>query len=321
MIRRRIRDPHLVFEMTTVGQESKTDVAIAYIEDRIKPETLDIVKKNLNSINVDALTLGDQSLIEAINKKTWYNPMPKVRYSERADVTASHLCEGKIVLLVDNNPSAMLLPTSIFDFLQDVDDYYSPILTGNYLRLIRNIILIVTLFLSPLYLLLVDYGDSLPKALQFLLPQESFGVPLIVQFIILELAIDGLRIASLNTPSSLGMSLSVVGALILGESAISTGWFIPQTILYMALIGLSSFTQKSLELGYSIKFFRIFLLLATYFFKLYGLIIGTILCFILTACTKTFTGEPYLYPLIPFNGHELLRVLFRVSIKNNGDNN
>lgn len=250
LIRRRIRDPHLTFEMTSVGKESKTDVAIAYIDNRVNKRILDIVKKNLSEIEVDSLTLGDQSLIETINKRTWYNPMPIVRYSERADVTASHLTEGKIALLVDNNPSAMLLPTSIFDFLQDVDDYYSPILTGNYIRLIRNLILLVTLFLPPLYLLLVKYASILPEYLNFLLPSEAYYVPLVLQFILLELALDGLRIASLNTPSTLGMALSVVGALVLGESAISTGWFIPQAILYMAIVGLASYTQKSLELSY-----------------------------------------------------------------------
>ena len=110
--------------MVSVGRESKTDVAIAFIEDRVTKEALETVKKQLAEIEVDALTLGDQSLVECINKRSWYNPFPKVRYTERPDVTAAHILEGKIALLVDNNPSAMLLPTSIFDFLEDVDDYF-----------------------------------------------------------------------------------------------------------------------------------------------------------------------------------------------------
>lgn len=315
LIRRRIRDPKLRFEMVSVGRESKTDVAIAFIEDRTKPEALETVKKQLAEIEVDALTLGDQSLIECISKKTWYNPLPKVRYTERPDVTAAHILEGKIALLVDNNPSAMLLPTSVFDLLEDVDDYYSPILTGNYLRFLRNAILLMTLFITPIYLLITEYPDTLPEYHRFLLPTDPYHIPIFWQFLLLEFAIDGLRLASLNTPNSLGMSLSVVGALILGDFTIKTGWFLPQTILYMAIVALATFTQQSVELGFAIKFFRILLLILTSLLGLKGLIGGFILGIILLATTRTFTGEPYLYPLIPFNGRALMHLLFRTSIK------
>lgn len=301
--------------MVSVGRESKTDVAIAFIEDRTKPEALETVKKQLAEIEVDALTLGDQSLIECISKKTWYNPLPKVRYTERPDVTAAHILEGKIALLVDNNPSAMLLPTSVFDFLEDVDDYYSPILTGNYLRFLRNAILLMTLFITPIYLLITEYPDTLPEYHRFLLPTDPYHIPIFWQFLLLEFAIDGLRLASLNTPNSLGMSLSVVGALILGDFTIKTGWFLPQTILYMAIVALATFTQQSVELGFAIKFFRILLLILTSLLGLKGLIGGFILGIILLATTRTFTGEPYLYPLIPFNGRALMHLLFRTSIK------
>lgn len=315
LIRRRIRDPKLRFEMVSVGRESKTDVAIAFIEDRTKPEALETVKKQLAEIEVDALTLGDQSLIECISKKTWYNPLPKVRYTERPDVTAAHILEGKIAILVDNNPSAMLLPTSVFDFLEDVDDYYSPILTGNYLRFLRNAILLMTLFITPIYLLITEYPDTLPEYHRFLLPTDPYHIPIFWQFLLLEFAIDGLRLASLNTPNSLGMSLSVVGALILGDFTIKTGWFLPQTILYMAIVALATFTQQSVELGFAIKFFRILLLILTSILGLKGLIGGFIVGIILLATTRTFTGEPYLYPLIPFNGRALMHLLFRTSIK------
>ena len=315
LIRRSIREPKLRFEMVSVGRESKTDVAIAFIEDRTKPEALETVKKQLAEIEVDALTLGDQSLIECISKKTWYNPLPKVRYTERPDVTAAHILEGKIALLVDNNPSAMLLPTSVFDFLEDVDDYYSPILTGNYLRFLRNAILLMTLFITPIYLLITEYPDTLPEYHRFLLPTDPYHIPIFWQFLLLEFAIDGLRLASLNTPNSLGMSLSVVGALILGDFTIKTGWFLPQTILYMAIVALATFTQQSVELGFAIKFFRILLLILTSLLGLKGLIGGFILGIILLATTRTFTGEPYLYPLIPFNGRALMHLLFRTSIK------
>ena len=134
------------------------------------------------------------------------------------------------------------------------------------------------------------------------------------QFLILELAIDALRTASLNTPSALSMSLSVVGAIILGEYAVSSGWFIPQCVFYMAVVALASYTETNIEIGYAVKFFRIFLLICTAIFDFPGFIIALIICFLIVLNTKTLTGSPYLYPLIPLNWGELCHALFRVDI-------
>ena len=317
LIRRRIRDTNLTFEMTTIGSSSKTDVAIGYMSNLVNKKALDTLKKRLNSLKVDALTMGDESLVESLNSNNWFNPFPKVRYTERPDVTAAHILEGKIIILVDNNPTAILVPTCIFDFFENIEDYYFPILTGNYLRIIRNFIFLAQIFITPCYLLLVQYQNLIPTSLKFLLPSTSYTVPLILQFLLLELAIDGLKLASLNTPSSLGMSLSVIGALLLGEYTVNTGWLIPETILYMAIVALASFTQPSIELSYAIKFLRIMILILTGLFGIWGFIIGIILSIIIIASTKTLTGESYLYPLIPFNGSALRKLLFRSKIKSN----
>ena len=165
------------------------------------------------------------------------------------------------------------------------------------------------------YLLITEYPETLPEHLKFLIPTDPYYIPIFWQFLLLEFAIDGLRLASLNTPNSLGMSLSVVGALILGDFSIKTGWFLPQTILYMAIVSLATFTQQSVELGFAIKFFRMLLLILTSFWGLKGFGGGLIIGFIMLASTRTFTGEPYLYPLIPFNGRALMHLLFRTSIK------
>ena len=168
-------------------------------------------------------------------KRFDFDPFPKVRYSQRPDVIAAHVTEGKIAIIVDNSPTVMLLPVGIFDFLQDIDDYYFPQVTGNYFRLLRTMNFIVILFLVPVYLLIIEYKEFTPEILKFFVPEEDFAVPILFQFILLEIAIDALKLASLNTPDSLGMSLSVIGALILGEFSVSSGWFIPQTILCMAV--------------------------------------------------------------------------------------
>ncbi|MGL5148983.1 MAG: spore germination protein [Clostridium sp.] len=314
LIRRRIRDPKLIFEMINIGKDSKTDVSICYVDNKVKKEILAKVKQQLQSINVTALTLGSQSIIDCIYKTQWYNPFPKVRYTERPDVAASHIMEGKIAIVVDNNPSVILLPTNIFDFLQDVDDFYSPVITGNYNRFIRNLILLATVFLTPIYLYMVKNPGDLPSWLADIIGKSDYTVPLLIQFLVLEVAIDALKLASLNTPGALGMSLSVVGALILGESAVSTGWFIPEAVLYMAVVALGSFCQPSIELSYSLKFIRIFMLILVNFLGKWGLILGITLPLILLVSTKTITGEPYLYPLYPFNWKDLKTLLFRTSI-------
>lgn len=315
LIRRRIRDPHLVFDMHTVGAMSRTDVVIGYIDNQVNKEALYKVKEAVKTLDVQALTMGDQSLVESIHSYSSFNPFPKARYTERPDVAAAHLMEGKVVVLVDNTPTALILPTNIFDFMQSIDDYYLPVITGNYLRFIRYFVFVTNLLISPLFVLFTDNPQwILGTGMQFLLPDKSYAIPVFLQFIILEIALDGLNLASLNTPNSLGTSLSIIGGLILSDFAIDTGWFIPHTILYTAVIALSSFTQTSIELTYAFKFSRLFLLIVTGLWGTVGFILGIIIVFLVIVTTKTFTNQPYLYPLIPFNGKALFHLLFRTRI-------
>ncbi|WP_373601237.1 spore germination protein [Paraclostridium bifermentans] len=314
LVRRRVKDPNLIFEMFTVGERSKTDVVIGYIDGLADKKTLQKLKKHIDEIKVKSLVMSEQSIVEALLQSRWYNPFPKARYTERPDVAAAHILEGKILLIIDNSPNAIILPTTIFDFLQDVDDFYQPVIIGNYLRLIRNFTLLATLILTPLYTLAVEYAYALPPWLAFIIPKDPYDVPIFLQFLILEFSIDALQLASLNTPGSLGMSLSVVGALILGDFAVQTGWFIPHTILYMAIVALGSFSQPSVDLGYSIKIIRILLLVLTALFDVWGFVAGLIIMLILLATNKTITGKSYLYPLIPFEYSALRRLIFRVQL-------
>ena len=315
LIRRRIRDPHLIFDMNSIGSMSKTDVVIAYMDNKVDKNSLFKIKESLKKLDVSALTMGDQSLVESIHSYSSFNPFPKARYTERPDVTAAHIMEGKVAILVDNTPTALILPTNIFDFMQSVDDYYMPVITGNYLRMIRYLVFITNLLISPLFVLITDNPRWVTDgAMQFLLPNQPYVIPIFLQFIILEIALDGLNLAALNTPSSLGTSLSIIGGLILSDFAIDTGWFIPHTILYMAVIALSSFTQTSIELTYAFKFSRLLLLVLTGFFGALGFIVALIIIFIIIFRTKTFTGQPYLYPLIPFDRQALWHLLFRTRI-------
>ena len=312
VLRRRLRMPTLHIEKTTVGRLSQTDVALCYDAALADPAYVANVKAKLDAIEVDALPLGQESLAECLIQRKWYNPFPKFRYTERPDTAAATLLEGNVLILVDNSPQVMLLPTSIFDFTEESDDYYFPPLTGTYLRFVRTAIFFVTLFFTPLWYLLVTHPAWIPSWLSFIQVAEEPQLPLFIQLMITELMIDALRLASLNTPSTLGNSLSVVAGLILGDYAVEVGWFVPEVILYMALVAISNFTQPSFELGYAFKFMRMLLLVAIALADVIGFVLGVALILVLVACNKSVDGSrSYLYPLIPFNAKALKRHLFR----------
>ena len=315
LIRRRIRDNNLIIKYFPMGEVSKTDIAVAYMKDKVKKELARKVESLIQKAQTDYITVGDQSVLEKLMKEmgaySRFNPFPKVKYSQRPDVIAAHITEGKIAIIVDNSPTVMLLPVGVFDFLQDVDDYYFPQMTGNYFRLLRTLNFLVILFLTPIYILIIQYKEMTPEILEFFVPKENFAVPILIQFILLELAIDGLKLASLNTPSSLGMSLSVIGALILGEFSINSGWFIPQTILCMAVVALASFTQPSIELSYGIKFSRLLMIIGAGAYGLVGFAVCLAIALFVLSSTKTLSGDSYLYPLIPFRWEVLKKLLFR----------
>ena len=261
-----------------------------------------------------------ESLAECLIHTRWYNPFPKIRTTERPDVAAAQLLEGSVLILIDNSPEVMVLPTSIFDFMQESNDFYFPPLTGTYIRVVRHVVFFLTLVITPLWYLCLLYPTLLPPWLHFALPADRGQLPIIVQLLLVEFLIDALRLASLNTPSMLNNSLSVVGGLILGDFAVDIGWLIPEVILYMAFVAIANFTQRSYELGYAIKFLRIMLLVLTAIFRIWGFAAGILITVVLLVSNSTVNGKRhYLYPLIPFSPRALKTLFFRVR-KNSGEN-
>ena len=312
LIRRRIRDTNLTVKAYSVGTQSHTDVAVIYMENKVDKKLLANLDKRLKSIDVPSLTMNQQSLVEALYKNLWYNPFPKVKHTERPDTTASAILDGNIVILVDNAPSALLLPTSIFDVLEEADDYYFPPVTGTYLKLARYFITIVTVLITPLWLLALQNPDYCPEFFRFVLLDEPQNIPVFWQLILMEVGIDGLRLAALNTPNSLTTPLSIIGAIALSEFAVESGWVSMEAILYMALVTVANFTQPNFELGYSFKFCRVLLLVLTYIFNVWGFIIAFIINLVLLCTNRTLSSKSYLYPLVPFNGKEFLRKILRI---------
>ena len=316
LIRRRIRDPKLVMSIQSAGESSHTDIVVCYMEDRADLELVGRIKERISHIQVQGLTMSQESLAEALISTKWHNPFPKTRYTERPDTASAALLEGRIVVLVDNSPSAMILPSGIFDFFREADDYYFPPITGTYLRITRIVIFLLTLFLTPLWLLLVEHPQWIPPWLAFIGVSEPNGVPILAQLLVLEFAVDGLRMASTNTPSIMSNSLSIIGALLLGDFAVQSGWFVPETILYAAFTAIANYAQPSLELGFAFKFARLGLLILTSCFGLWGFLGGTVLFLIILCSTRTLSGKSYLYPLIPFNARDFKRVFVRRKLEN-----
>lgn len=313
LIRRRIRDRNFTTTALSAGSSSQTDVVICYMDNKVDKTLLNTLKQKIQNLNIESLSMNQQSLIEALYPKKWYNPFPKVKYTERPDVAAAVCQKGNIIILVDNSPSALLLPTSIFDVLEEADDYYFPPITGSYIRIARYLITIISVLLTPLWLLAVQNPDIVPDALKFIIPQgESPNIPIFLQLLIIEVGIDGLRLAALNTPNSLSASLSIIGAIAFSEFAIDSGWFTMEVILYMAFVTIANYSQPSYELGYSLKFLRIILLILTRIFNIWGFIAGIVLNIVLLFTNKTLSGKSYMYPLFPLHPKKLANKLIRI---------
>ncbi len=312
LLRRRIRDPQLTLEGHKVSDCSRADVVLCYLENKVDRKLLDEVRQKLAKIDVRSVSMSQESIAEAMmEKKQWWTPFPKVRYTERPDAATACVMEGNIVVLVDNSPAAMILPTHFFDFVQEANDYYFPPLIGTYLRVLRIVVFLLTMFITPVWYLLVKDPARTQAGLEFLAIESDYSVPLLVQLLLAEFIVDLLKLASLNTPAVFSNSFSMLGALVLGDFAVQAHWLVPEVLAYMAFVAISNFAQPSYELGYAFKLLRIVLLLFVGALDWVGLALGCIGIIALLAATKPIVGEGYLYPLCPLNKKALFALFVR----------
>ena len=315
LLRRRIRDSRLTLERVQLDNRSHTDVVLCYMDGEADPALLAEIREKLENMQVGSIAMSQESVAEALSPRQFWNPFPKVRYTERPDVATACIMEGDVVVMVDNSPSALLLPTTLLRFTEEINDYYFPPLIGSYLQIVRMAVLLLTLFVTPVWYLLVKNPDTLHENLHFLLIQDEYYVPLILQLLLVELIIDVLKLASLNTPDVLSNSFSMIGALILGDFAVQARWLVPEVLVYMAFVAIANYAQHSYEMGYATKLCRMLLLLLVWLFDLWGLLAGVAAVLVMMAVTKPLVGKGYLYPLIPFDGKKLKRLLHRVPIR------
>lgn len=315
LIRRRIRDPALTMRLYQIGRRSKTDVVVCFLEGTVNKKHLRALEEKLNAVRVDALTLGQESLRESLLPKQIWNPFPRFRYTERPDTAAACIYDGNVIVLVDGTPSAMIVPTGIFDFIQDINDYYFSPFIGTFFKVVRGFMFLLSLLFVPTWYVLSLHHTLLPERLWFVFVNHPNGVSIFFQLIVSEFMIDMLRLASLNTPNVLSNSFAVIGALVLGEFGVSSGLFVHEVVLFMAFTSISNFVLPSYELGLSVKYCRMGLLTLTSLFDFWGFFAGLLLILLLLCTTRTLEGYTYLYPLIPFDKDALISALFRRRIR------
>jgi len=309
LVRRRLRDPKLRYELMRVGTRTKTDVCIAYIADIVDPELLKSVKEKISAIHIDGIPLADKQLEEATIKRGW-NPFPLVRYSERPDTVASHLLEGAVAIFVDTSPSVMTLPTTYADLMQHAEENRQTPFVGTYLRWVRFLGIFMSLFLLPFWLLFVMHPEYKPDFLAFLGPKEMSILPLPLQFILVEIGVDLLRMASVHTPTSLATAMSLVAAILIGDVAVQTGVLVNEVILYMSIAAVGMFATPSYELGLANRMIRLFLIITVSIFGLPGLVLPITLIFIALAMERSM-NRPYLWPFLPFDLKACMNILIR----------
>lgn len=312
LTRRRIRDRSLRMEYMQVGRRSKTDLVVCYLEDIADEELVKKIKSSLEKIDTDGIPMAEKTIEEFISGNHW-NPYPTVRYTERPDTAAAHLYEGHIIIIVDGSPSVIITPTTFWHHLQHAEEYRNKPVVGAYLRLVRFIAVWASIFILPLWYLFAVHPNLLPEQLSFIGPNEDGRIPLYLQFLIIEIGIDMLRMAAIHTPNSLATALGLVAALMIGQVAVEVGLFSNEVILYLSIAAIGMFATPSYEMSLANRITRLILLTLTAVFHTLGFVIGIFLWILLLAWMKSYS-VPYLWPFIPFDFKAFLDILIRAPI-------
>lgn len=312
LIRRRVRDRSLVNEYIQVGDRSKTDIALVYIDSLVDFDHVEMLRNELEKISIDGVPMGEKTIEEFVFGRN-YNPYPLVRYTERADTSAVHLMEGHVLIVVDGSPSVMICPSTYWHHLQHAEEYRQKPIVGVFLRWARFIAVLASLFLLPFWYTYATNEQLLSDRWKFIGLKDHGEIGLIWQFLIAEVGIEILRMAAIHTPNALATALGIVSAIIIGEVAVQVGIFTHEVVLYVAVAAIGTFATPSYELSLANRIFRVFFLIMVALLKVPGLAIGITLWLIMLVRTKSM-NTPYLYPFIPFNPQDFRIMLARTPI-------
>ena len=314
LIKRRIKSEKLYNEDFELGRKTKTKVSILYIDDIAKKKHVNLVRKKINKIDIDGL-IDIEILMNILNDKK--SPFPTIMKTERPDKVSSALLEGKVVLLADNSPYALILPVFLADFINPESDKYVKSLNVNFLKLVRLFCFCLTIFLPALYIAIINFNpETIPLKLLLSFQSGRSGVPFPSSFeaIFMIFLCIVLRESDIRFPSAYGSSISILGALILGEAAVSANIASPIMIIIVGITFVTGLVFSSGEVISGLRDYRLLLLILASLFGLYGLVIGFFILIISLCDTKSF-GEPYLYPIAPFDKTYVFKTLFKARDK------
>ncbi len=296
LIRRRIRDSNLKVHQMKVGKRSETDVALLYLQDVVRPKILDEAIKRIKNINIDAIL--DTGYVEQLIEEDWLSPFPQCQVTERPDKAAAAILEGRIVIVVDNSPFVLIIPSTLNTFFQSSEDYYQRWQIMSFVRIIRYIAGFIAIALPGLYLAIAVYHPSMmPMLLIFKMAgaRESVPFPAVIEIVIMELAFELLREAGIRLPGPIGSTIGIVGGLIIGQAAVEAGLVSPIVVIIVALTGISSFAIPSVSLVSGFRLMKYFIIFASAMLGLFGFWVASLLILIHLVSLKSF-GIPYLFP-------------------------
>lgn len=315
LVRRRIRDTRLKMEPLVLGVRSKSDANIVYIQDIVNNDALTILKDRVGKINIDAVL--DTGNLEELIEDNIYSPFPQVQYTERPDVVAEALYEGRIALLLDNSPSAIIVPATLSNMLQSPDDYNQRWINSSLIRLIRFIAIIVSLVLPALYISVTSFNTSIiPTELAYSIAASREGVPFpaFIEAIIMEIFLALLMESVVRLPKPIGATIGIVGGLIIGQSAVSAGLVSPIMVIIVAVTAITSFLTPNYDLTSAFRLFRFILIVFSSIIGLYGVILGVLILCIHLISLKSFSID-YLAPLVNPNMQDQKDLFVRLPFK------
>ncbi len=295
LIRRRIKSVELCFHKETIGTHNPMDIAVAYLEDKVDRQVLEQVLSRIQEIHAQELIMSDRAIEELLLDQS-YNPFPLVRYSERPDIVATHIQHGYIAIICDTSSSVLMLPTTLFEILEHVEEHRQTPLIGTFIRLIRLSAVILSIYLVPIWALIVSF--------------IKWDWTFFVQILLVELSIELLRIATIHTPESISNAMGLIAALLLGQFAIDLGFFSEEILLFCAVGSIGGFATPNYELSLTNKYIKVMMILSIMFLNIFGFVIFNICFWIYLARLKPF-GMSYLYPLFPLDIKQLGQFLIR----------
>lgn len=316
LLKRRIKSSHLKSDDLNMGRKTNTKVQILYFDDITEMSVVNTIKDKLNKIDVDGIV--DSGIIANILTEDEKTPFPTVSQSERPDVIATALLEGKVCIMVDTSPFVLILPAFFADFINPVVDNYNRNVNVNFLKILRFASFFFTMILPGFYIALVNYNmETIPTSLLVNFASQNDGVPFptIIEAIVMIIVCEILRESDLRFPSSYGSAISILGALVLGEAAVSAGIVSPIMIIIIAFTFITSLIFTELEVINAIRYFRFIFLILAAMYGLYGIAIALIYFFIHITSVST-AGKPYYFPIVPFDFTYFKKTLFKVKFVN-----